>query len=134
MATISGWRSLPPAAPVAIRPIILPLQPPSPNSMRIFLLISPLLSHRRGFASAATAARSHACRVDNSGGHPENEVEFQPPNNAKLCSSRSEERRVGKECVSTCRYRWSRYHLKIKRCNTDDKELFTTIDNTKKYT
>src|SRR3546814_1675306 len=24
--------------------------------------------------------------------------------------SRSEERRVGNECVSTCRYRWSRYH------------------------
>src|SRR3546814_20775113 len=23
---------------------------------------------------------------------------------------RSEERRVGKECVSTCRYRWSRLH------------------------
>src|SRR3546814_2987104 len=23
---------------------------------------------------------------------------------------RSEERRVGKECVSTCRYRWSQYH------------------------
>src|SRR3546814_13496800 len=27
----------------------------------------------------------------------------------KLCS-RSEERRVGKECVSTCRSRWSPYH------------------------
>src|SRR3546814_14968816 len=25
-------------------------------------------------------------------------------------SSRSEERRAGKECVSTCRSRWSRYH------------------------
>src|SRR3546814_12551951 len=25
---------------------------------------------------------------------------------------RSEERRVGKECVSTCRYRWSPYHSK----------------------
>src|SRR3546814_14826633 len=25
-------------------------------------------------------------------------------------STRSEERRVGKECVSTCRYRWSPYH------------------------
>src|SRR3546814_7819120 len=25
-------------------------------------------------------------------------------------NSRSEERRVGKECVSTCRYRWSPYH------------------------
>src|SRR3546814_1399032 len=26
------------------------------------------------------------------------------------CLSRSEERRVGKECVSTCRSRWSPYH------------------------
>src|SRR3546814_3665574 len=25
-------------------------------------------------------------------------------------TSRSEERRVGKECVSTCRSRWSQYH------------------------
>src|SRR3546814_15775495 len=25
-------------------------------------------------------------------------------------NARSEERRVGKECVSTCRSRWSRYH------------------------
>src|SRR3546814_12799606 len=30
---------------------------------------------------------------------------------------RSEERRVGKECVSTCRSRWSPYHLK-KKTNT----------------
>src|SRR3546814_12509492 len=28
---------------------------------------------------------------------------------------RSEERRVGKECVSTCRSRWSAYHTK--KCN-----------------
>src|SRR3546814_16988623 len=34
---------------------------------------------------------------------------------------RSEERRVGKECVSTCRSRWSTYHYKKKRHNTDDK-------------
>src|SRR3546814_13442604 len=27
-----------------------------------------------------------------------------------LCRLRSEERRVGKECVSTCRSRWSAYH------------------------
>src|SRR3546814_15636247 len=26
------------------------------------------------------------------------------------CATRSEERRVGKECVSTCRSRWSPYH------------------------
>src|SRR3546814_7578328 len=29
---------------------------------------------------------------------------------APLMSRRSEERRVGKECVSTCRSRWSPYH------------------------
>src|SRR3546814_3020951 len=29
---------------------------------------------------------------------------------AKLFQDRSEERRVGKECVSTCRSRWSPYH------------------------
>src|SRR3546814_16204002 len=29
--------------------------------------------------------------------------------------ARSEERRAGKECVSTCRSRWSPYHLKKKR-------------------
>src|SRR3546814_7897219 len=28
----------------------------------------------------------------------------------QLCVMRSEERRVGKECVSTCRSRWSPYH------------------------
>src|SRR3546814_12987323 len=31
-------------------------------------------------------------------------------NQRVLGSSRSEERRVGKECVSTCRSRWSPYH------------------------
>src|SRR3546814_18476123 len=31
------------------------------------------------------------------------------------CRRRSEERRVGKECVSTCRSRWSPYHYKKHR-------------------
>src|SRR3546814_16478384 len=30
-------------------------------------------------------------------------------------AQRSEERRVGKECVSTCRSRWSQYHKKTKK-------------------
>src|SRR3546814_18773371 len=30
-------------------------------------------------------------------------------------ATRSEERRVGKECVSTCRSRWSPYHYKKKK-------------------
>src|SRR3546814_17290215 len=32
---------------------------------------------------------------------------------------RSEERRVGKECVSTCRSRWSPYHYKKKTTTTN---------------
>src|SRR3546814_18718002 len=35
----------------------------------------------------------------------------QPPSSP----ARSEERRVGKECVSTCRSRWSLYHQKKKQ-------------------
>src|SRR3546814_15310604 len=37
----------------------------------------------------------------------------------QLVLARSEERRVGKECVSTCRSRWSPYHLK-KKTNTKE--------------
>src|SRR3546814_17216854 len=34
----------------------------------------------------------------------------QQPDHPALAFGRSEERRVGKECVSTCRSRWSPYH------------------------
>src|SRR3546814_6958546 len=34
------------------------------------------------------------------------------------CTVRSEERRVGKECVSTCRSRWSQYYYTKKTCPT----------------
>src|SRR3546814_20268995 len=40
---------------------------------------------------------------------------------------RSEERRVGKECVSTCRFRWTPYHSKKKDKNTHK------TNNTVKY-
>src|SRR3546814_14446123 len=35
---------------------------------------------------------------------------FKPGDDVVLALDRSEERRVGKECVSTCRSRWSPYH------------------------
>src|SRR3546814_15327315 len=40
-----------------------------------------------------------------------------------ICPARSEERRVGKECVRTCRSRWSPYHKKKK---TDTLSSLTT--------
>src|SRR3546814_12125739 len=40
---------------------------------------------------------------------------------------RSEERRVGKECVSTCRSRWSPYHSKKTRINLELKKVHMKI-------
>src|SRR3546814_20034582 len=37
-------------------------------------------------------------------------------------AGRSAERRVGKECASTCRSRWSAYHQKKKKTNTTKKD------------
>src|SRR3546814_12847143 len=42
---------------------------------------------------------------------------------------RSEERRVGKECVSTCRSRWSPYHSKKKHKNTMNQQNKQTRNN-----
>src|SRR3546814_18851299 len=38
-------------------------------------------------------------------------------------AERSEERRVGKACVSTCRSRWSPYHEKKKNISTTQNKL-----------
>src|SRR3546814_18984721 len=50
--------------------------------------------------------RRRRAEGDRSGGD-----EARPPLEVVM---RSEERRVGKECVSTCRFRWSPYHSKNK--------------------
>src|SRR3546814_18496772 len=41
-----------------------------------------------------------------------------------LKGRRSEERRVGKECVSTCRSRWSPYHEKKKKVQDSKKKIY----------
>src|SRR3546814_12053306 len=40
-----------------------------------------------------------------------------------LCGERSAERRVGKECVSTCRSRWSPSHSQKKRTKQNDQDM-----------
>src|SRR3546814_12477198 len=49
---------------------------------------------------------------------------YNPPAPGADQRSRSEERRVGKECVSTCRSRWSPYHYKKK-----NKQKNTTLNH-----
>src|SRR3546814_17699445 len=43
-----------------------------------------------------------------------------------VAAKRSEERRVGKECVSTCRSRWSPYHSKKKNLTHTSRIQHTT--------
>src|SRR3546814_17061675 len=47
-------------------------------------------------------------------------------NTATTDSSRSEERRGGKECVSQCRSRWSQYHQKKKQKQPTTNECQST--------
>src|SRR3546814_18404198 len=56
---------------------------------------------------------------------------FHPcPGNASIITTasaqRSEERRVGQECVSTCRSRWSPYYYKKKQMTNSDRSVHTT--------
>src|SRR3546814_18481640 len=53
-------------------------------------------------------------------------VRNQPHNDVPFFE-RSQERRVGKECVSTCRYRCEQYHSKTNRKQTSGKNAKGTI-------
>src|SRR3546814_10537627 len=57
------------------------------------------------------ASAAHQLRRDHHGGqHGRGDEPEQRPTSPVHGQPRSEERRVGKECVSTCRSRWSPYH------------------------
>src|SRR3546814_19431340 len=55
------------------------------------------------------------------------ESDFRPGYGAD--DTRSEERRVGKECVSTCRSRWSPHHLKNTQKNLPLGNDYVNPDN-----
>src|SRR3546814_14819397 len=63
---------------------------------------------------------------------PEHVLCFAPTRSGKgvglVIPSRSEERRVGKECVSTCRSRWSPYHLKKKKDRINTQNIRTNTN------
>src|SRR3546814_1211047 len=66
-----------------------------------------------GHEIVVIAPGSHACVERRSGGGRIIFVESPPlivDRRYRFFDDRSEERRVGKECVSTCRSRWSPYH------------------------
>src|SRR3546814_12871337 len=65
----------------------------------------PWLAHKASH-EGVTTAEAIAQALGNKDVHP-HEMDVR---NIPGCTYRSEERRGGKECVSTCRYRWSPYH------------------------
>src|SRR3546814_17306331 len=58
--------------------------------------------------------RRRAGRLHSGQPHPRHQLLSGPD-----APGRSEERRVGNACVSTCRSRWSPYHLKKKQTSTE---------------
>src|SRR3546814_16557744 len=54
------------------------------------------------------------------------------PYSKDIAANRSEERRVGKECVNTCRYRWSQdhYNKKTRNMNKVSANIIITEEQT----
>src|SRR3546814_14118495 len=71
-------------------------------------------SQRRTLRHPAEPGHSTAKKISDGITSVKTIVMKQTTGRASNGAQRSEERRVGKECVSTCRHRWSPYHSKIK--------------------
>src|SRR3546814_5964147 len=71
------------------------------------------------FSARGTAKRREisSARVERRQARISSQLSIRTPSSQSVeaGSKRSEERRVGKECVSTCRSRWSPYHSKQKK-------------------
>src|SRR3546814_7156430 len=67
----------------------------------------PICEYSRNFGSSVGGLRSQSELFSASTSPTESTIRLY---SSPSCSARSEERRVGKECVSTCRSRWSPNH------------------------
>src|SRR3546814_3455359 len=81
-----------------VKPVASCAAPVAPN-MKIYTNTVMVKKAREGVLEFLLANHPLDCPICDQGG----ECDLQD-------QARSEERRVGKECVSTCRSRWSRYH------------------------
>src|SRR3546814_3861853 len=96
---ISDWSSDVCSSDLSVNPVFCGFCDPPYCDQRAFLFSAPL-------ARLAGQSARPGFRTDDA--HPGAKPAAHPGR------PRSEERRVGKECVSTCRSRWSPYHYKKK--------------------
>src|SRR3546814_18252843 len=107
---------------------VLPIQPisrlvvslPAPATTLTIALISSRVSLRVVPLGSLKSALSNSVIMSSDGFFSRHLMYSSKLSSASVCRSfclvrRSEERRVGKECVSTCRSRWSPYHYKKKQ-------------------
>src|SRR3546814_20271181 len=73
-------------------------------------LVEPALGLPIGSIFSPGPLTTEAFSMDNRAVSIFGTVDFEVTDRLTLTAGRSEERRVGKECVSTCRSRWSPYH------------------------
>src|SRR3546814_20607377 len=64
----------------------------------------------QGLCKHTNPGRLHAVIVADQNPHTAPRKDLNDIGSARVYGHRSEESRVGKECVSTCRSRWSPYH------------------------
>src|SRR3546814_14545568 len=101
---ISDWSS-----DVCSSDLLLPIAPHPSCTMRGFDAATTSPTRQASSTPKCCCRRTHrrVCRI------------------GRRCGTRrSEERRVGKECVSTCRVRWSPYHYKKKKRKTQHLLVF----------
>src|SRR3546814_12889398 len=79
-----------------------------------FPALEPLLDAGKGLIDVIEVEPQPLWLKDSGGGCPRLDERAFDRLLARPPRKRSEERRVGKECVSTCRSRWSPYHKKKK--------------------
>src|SRR3546814_506634 len=90
-------------------------KPVDPNQM--VRMVRDLLVEQRGAAEAESAAADVAGRIERLTPRERDVLKHLVAG----APNRSEERRVGKECVSTCRSRWSPSHKKKKQHKNTEK-------------
>src|SRR3546814_19400011 len=86
------------------------------HGQRLTQFLAIIIAHYSTCLAGISDGNSwQALRHGSNGGMRARAYQSLEKTNDALILRRSEERRVGKECVSTCRSRWSPYHSKKKK-------------------
>src|SRR3546814_18265135 len=107
---ISDWSSDVCSSDLQPQPITFFRNEDSPVTVGLVIDASSSMQRKREAAIAAGLAFAQSS-------HPEDQFFTTHFNERVWFGLRSEERRVGKECVSPCRSRWSQYHSKKTKTN-----------------